>query len=243
MKFQIIPAIDLIRGKCVRLYKGSFEQKTEYAISPVSQAKTFEDEKADLIHVIDLDGARKGKPKNLRTIAKICESVKIPIEVGGGIRKVEDAEKLFEIGVERVILGTLAIEQPDLLVKFLEKFGSEKIVVGLDARKGGLKLATHGWKDATEINVLDFAEKLEKMGVSRIIYTDIARDGTLTFPNFDVNERLVNTTKLKVVASGGVTDIAHLEILRRVGCEGAILGKALYENKISLAEINESFKK
>ncbi|MCF7846379.1 MAG: hypothetical protein K9L85_04020, partial [Candidatus Peribacteraceae bacterium] len=170
----------------------------------------------------------------------ICESVKIPIEVGGGVRRIEDAEKLFELGVERVILGTTAIEQPEMLQEFLKKFGAEKIVVGLDAREGGLKLATRGWEGKTELDVLDFAEKLESAGVQRIIYTDIARDGTLTFPNFDVNERLINTTKLKVIASGGVTDLAHLEILRKIGCEGAILGKALYEGKISLAEIKQS---
>ncbi|MFA6458356.1 MAG: 1-(5-phosphoribosyl)-5-[(5-phosphoribosylamino)methylideneamino]imidazole-4-carboxamide isomerase [Patescibacteria group bacterium] len=240
MSFQIIPAIDLIHGRCVRLYKGSFEQKTEYEISPSEQARVFENEGGDRIHVVDLDGARKGEPINLRTIAKICASVKIPIEVGGGVRKIEDAEKLFAIGVDRVILGTLAVEQPELLAEFLQKFGSEKIVVGLDARKDGTKLATRGWESATEIDVLDFAEKLVNLGVARIIYTDIARDGTLTFPNFDMNERLVKTTKLKVIASGGVTDLAHLEILRKIGCEGAILGKALYEDKISVSEIKQS---
>jgi phosphoribosylformimino-5-aminoimidazole carboxamide ribotide isomerase len=210
-------------------------------MSPAGQAKFFEEERADRIHIVDLDGARAGEPRNLRTIAQICGSVKIPIEVGGGIREIADAEKLFEVGVDRIILGTLAVENPELLEKFLAKFGAGKIVVGLDARESGLKLATRGWEGKTEIDVLNFAEKLEKIGISRIIYTDIARDGTLTFPNFDVNERLVATTKLKVIASGGVTDIAHLEILRRVGCEGAILGKALYENKISLAEIKNKF--
>lgn len=240
MSFQIIPAIDLIHGRCVRLYKGSFEQKTEYEISPSEQARVFESEGGDRIHVVDLDGARKGEPINLRTIAKICGSVKIPIEVGGGVRKIEDAEKLFAIGVDRIILGTLAVEQPELLAEFLQKFGSEKVVVGLDARKDGTKLATRGWEGTTEIDVLDFAEKLVNLGVSRIIYTDIARDGTLTFPNFDMNERLVKTTNLKIIASGGVTDIAHLKILRKIGCEGAILGKALYENKISLEEIKIS---
>ena len=241
MKFEIIPAIDLMHGKCVRLYKGSFDQKTEYFISPAEQAHIFEDEGADRIHVVDLDGARAGEPKNLKTIEKICSSVAIPIEVGGGIRSIDSAEELFTVGVERIILGTLAIEQPELLKEFLEKFGAEKIVVGLDAREGGMKLATRGWEGETEINVLDFAEKLETLGVTRIIYTDIARDGTLTFPNFDVNERLLQTTKLKVIASGGITDIAHLEILQKIGCEGAILGKALYENKISLSEIREEF--
>ncbi|MFH1545935.1 MAG: 1-(5-phosphoribosyl)-5-[(5-phosphoribosylamino)methylideneamino]imidazole-4-carboxamide isomerase [Patescibacteria group bacterium] len=242
MNFQIIPAIDLMHGKCVRLYKGSFDQKTEYFTSPAEQAKIFEDEGADLIHVVDLDGAKAGESRNLRTIAKICESVKIPIEAGGGIRSLESAQKLFEVGVKRIILGTIAIEQPELLKEFLARFGNEKIVVGLDARKGGLKLATRGWKGETDLDVIDFAEELEKIGVKRIIYTDIARDGTLTFPNFDVNERLVNTTNLKIIASGGVTDIEHLRILKRVGCEGAILGKALYENEISLAEIKMNLK-
>ena len=226
-----------MRGKCVRLYKGEYSQKTEYFISPAEQAKIFENEGADLIHVVDLDGAKAGEPKNLRTIAKICESVKIPVEAGGGIRSLESADKLFDVGVKRIILGTIAIERSELLKEFLAKFGAKKIVVGLDAREGGMKLATHGWKEKTNLDVIDFAEELEKMGVRRIIYTDIARDGTLTFPNFDVNERLVNTTNLKVIASGGVTDIEHLRILKRVGCEGAILGKALYENEISVAEI------
>jgi len=237
MSFQIIPAIDLIRGKCVRLYKGEYKQKTEYHTSPPTQAQLFEADGGDLIHIVDLDGARKGSPQNLRTIAKIRASVEIPLEVGGGIRSLADAQSLFDIGVDRVILGTLAIEQPELLTEFLSKFGGEKIVVGLDARENGTKLATHGWESKTDLDVIDFAEKLEQLGVKRIIYTDIARDGTLTFPNFDINERLVNTTKLKVIASGGVTDIEHLRILKRIGCEGAILGKALYENEIYLEEI------
>lgn len=239
MSFQIIPAIDLIKGKCVRLYKGSYEQKTEYFISPPEQARLFEEEGADLLHVVDLDGAKVGKPKNLKTIEKIRGSTEIPIEVGGGIRSIKDAEKLFALGVDRIILGTVAVEKPKLLEEFLKKFGAEKVVVGLDAREHGTLLATRGWQEETNLDVIDFAEELKRKGVKRIIYTDIARDGTLTFPNFDMNERLINTTKLKVVASGGVTDIAHLRILKRVGCEGAILGKALYENEISVKEIKE----
>lgn len=240
MSFQIIPAIDLIHGRCVRLYKGEYSQKTEYSVSPAAQAKFFEEEGGDLLHIVDLDGARKGKPSNLKTIAKIRESISIPVEVGGGIRSVEHAQQLFDVGVDRIILGTLAIEEPDVLKEFLDTFGAEKIVVGLDAREHGMKLAVRGWEEKTNIDVIDFAEKLEDMGVQRIIYTDIARDGTLTFPNFDVNERLINTTNLKVVASGGVTDIEHVRILRRIGCEGAILGKALYEQEITLEEIKSS---
>ncbi len=225
------------------LYKGSFEQKTDYSVSPAAAARNFEDEGATRILITDLDGAKKGEPQNLRTIAKICESVKVAVDVGGGVRKIEDAEKLFEIGVDRVILGTIAIENLELLKEFLVKFGSEKIVASLAAREGGVKLATRDWQEKTDLDVLDFAEKLEKIGVSRIIYTDIARDGTLTFPNFDIAERLINITKLKILASGGITDLAHLEILRKVGCEGAIIGKALFENEISLEEIFNSLKK
>ena len=152
MKFQIIPAIDLMHGKCVRLYKGEYSQKTEYSTSPAAQAKIFEDEGADLIHVVDLDGAQAGELRNLRTITKICECVKIPVETGGGIRSLESAKKLFEAGVRRIILGTVAIEQPELLEKFLAKFGVEKIIVGLDAREGGMKLATRGWEGKTDLD-------------------------------------------------------------------------------------------
>lgn len=226
----------------MRLYKGSFDQKTEYSVSPSAQAGFFESEGADGIHVVDLDGARVGHPKNLRTIEKICAKVKIPVEVGGGVRTLASAEKLFAVGVARIIVGTIAVEKPKLLAKLLEKFGPEKVIVGLDAQKSGTQIATHGWETKTALSTLDFAEQLEASGVQRVIFTDIARDGTLTFPNFDVNERLVQTTNLKVVASGGVTDIAHLQILRRIGCEGAIIGKALYENELSVAEIKDSLK-
>ena len=239
MHFQVLPAIDLISGRCVRLYKGSYNQKTEYSVSPSDQAKFFESEGADILHIVDLDGARKGTTSNLKTIAKIRKSITIPIEVGGGIRNLEMAKQLFEIGIDRIIIGTAAVENPDLLKDLLKKYGAEKIVVGIDGRKSGMQIAIRGWKGKTELDTLDFAENLETLGVKRVIFTDIARDGTLTFPNFDVNERLINTTSLKVVAAGGVTKISHIKTLREIGCEGAILGKALYENKISVAEIKK----
>lgn len=240
MSFQIIPAIDLMRGKCVRLYKGSYEQKTEYSVTPQNQAEIFEQEGADVLHIVDLDGAKVGRPINISVVKKIRERISIPIEVGGGIRSVETAEKFFAVGANRVILGTAAVENPKLLEKLLIKFGPEKIIVGLDARKKGTRIATRGWKSQTEIDTLDFAEKLEKMGITRIIFTDISRDGTLTFPNFDINERLIKITNLHIIASGGIAEIEHLKILRRIGCEGAILGKALYEHKLSIEEIKKS---
>lgn len=242
INFQIIPAIDLIDGKCVRLYKGSYDQKTEYYTSPVRQAEIFEEEGADLIHIVDLDGAKSGEPENLKTIKKIREAVSLPLEVGGGIRSLESAEALFGAGINRIIVGTAAVENQKFLEELLQKYGAEKIIVGLDARESGSKIATRGWQEKTTLDVIDFAEKLEKLGVIRIIYTDISRDGTLTFPNFDMNERLVHTTKLKVIASGGVTELIHLQTLARIGCEGAILGKALYEGELSVREIKTQLK-
>jgi phosphoribosylformimino-5-aminoimidazole carboxamide ribotide isomerase len=237
--FQIWPAIDLIKGRCVRLYKGSFEQKTEYFIRPIDQARIFENEGATGIHIVDLDGARQGQPKNLKTIAAIIQAVSLPIEVGGGIRSLESATELFALGVSRLIIGTQAIEEPEFLDQLIKKFGAEKIVVSIDARKSGTKIVTRGWLSNTELDTLDFAESLEQRGVQRIIFTDIARDGTLTYPNFDMAERLINTTNLKVIIAGGVSKIEQIKILQDIGCEGAILGKAIYENEISVFETTQ----
>ncbi len=240
MNFQILPAIDLIGGHCVRLYKGSYDQVTQYSKAPQNQAKIFEREGADTLHIVDLDGAKSGNLENLKAIEKIRQHVAIPIEVGGGIRSLESAETLFGIGVDRIIIGTAAVEDTALLATLLEKYGAEKIIVGLDARESGTKIAIHGWKGKTELNTLDFAEDLEQQGITRVIFTDIARDGTLTFPNFDLNERLVNTTKLKIIASGGVSEIEHIKMLHKIGCEGVIIGKALYESELSVASIKQA---
>lgn len=237
MAFQILPAIDLIDGRCVRLYKGSYDQVTEYAKSPWNQAEIFEHEGGDVLHVVDLDGAKTGEPTNLPTIKKIREHVKMPIEVGGGIRSRDAAARLFTVGVNRVIVGTAAVEQPELLQELLKEFGSEKIVVGLDARESGTKIATRGWETKTELDVVDFALELKERGVTRIAYTDIARDGTLTYPNFEMLERLVQMTGIAVIASGGVTKLEHIALLKKIGCEGAILGKALYEHHLTVTEI------
>ncbi|MDD3067197.1 MAG: 1-(5-phosphoribosyl)-5-[(5-phosphoribosylamino)methylideneamino]imidazole-4-carboxamide isomerase, partial [Candidatus Gracilibacteria bacterium] len=227
MNFQILPAINLHKGKVVQLYKGSREQMEFYPQSPVAYAEAFAEEGGDFLHIVDLDGVSEGKPAQLKTIGKIVKSVKIPIQVGGGIREISQVEELFALGVARVVVGTQAIETPAFVEELLKKFGEEKIVISLAARESGEKIATRGWENRTEINVIDFAESLEKLGVERITYTDIARDGTLTFPDFDVVERLRNTTKLKILAGGGVTEIQHVVMLKQLGCEGVIIGKAL----------------
>jgi phosphoribosylformimino-5-aminoimidazole carboxamide ribotide isomerase len=225
----------------VQLYKGSRQQMEFYPQSPAAYAEEFAEASGDLLHIVDLDGASEAHPAQLKTLGKIVKSVKIPTEVGGGIREISHAEELFALGVARIVIGTAAIENPKLLVELLKKFGKEKIVVSLAARESGEKLANHGWENRSEVNVIDFAENLEKLGVERITYTDIARDGTLTFPNFDVVERLRNTTKLKILASGGIAEIQHIEMLRQLGCEGVIIGKALYERKLDFETLKRDF--
>lgn len=213
---------------------------TEYERAPWNQAADFAHDGATYLHVVDLDGARDGASTNLHTIQKICEHVSIPVEVGGGIRSRETAEQLFAVGVARIILGTSAVEDPALLDMLLSTYGPEKIVVGLDARESGTKIATRGWETKTDLDVVDFAKTLATRGITRIIYTDIARDGTLTFPNFEMMEKLILETKLHVIASGGVSQIEHLKILRSIGAEGAILGKALYERQLLLPDAVKS---
>jgi len=237
----LLPAIDIMNGKCVRLYRGRFEQVTTYNEYPLDMARFFVKEGADFLHIVDLDGAREGEIKNFKTIHQICKAISIPIEVGGGIRHKKDIAKILDAGVSRVILGTAAVEDLKWLKKVLQKFDAKKIVIGLDVH--GDKVATHGWEKASEIDVFDFAKELEDLGVKRIIYTDISRDGTLTSPNFELGEKLIQLTDLKIIASGGVTTFKHLEILRDMGIEGAIIGKALYEGKINLAEVKKKLEK
>jgi phosphoribosylformimino-5-aminoimidazole carboxamide ribotide isomerase len=242
MNFQILPALNLHKGKVVQLYKGSRQQMEFYPNSPHAEAEAFAEEGGDFLHIVDLDGVNENKPAQLKTIAKIVKTVKIPIQVGGGIREISHAEELFALGVKRIVVGTAAIVKTAFVEELLKKFGKEKIVISLAARENGEKLAVNGWENRTEVNVIDFAEQLEKLGVERITYTDIARDGTLTFPNFDIVERLRNITKLKILAGGGITEIQHVVMLRDLGCEGVIIGKALYEGKLALNEIKTNLR-
>lgn len=234
---DIIPAIDIIDGKCVRLFKGDYNEKKIYHSSPADQAKIFEDQGADVIHVVDLDGAKAKTLVNRESIEAIRKRVSVPIEVGGGIRDIESARSLFDIGVDRVILGTIAVENPELVQSLIREFGVEKIVLGIDAKQG--KVAVNGWEESTELEMIDFAEKMvNDYGVKWIIYTDIFRDGTLTHPNFDDYDRLVNVLPdAHIIASGGVSKVSHIDTLRDIGVAGVIIGKALYERKFRLTDI------
>lgn len=237
MNFEIWPALDLIDGKVVRLYKGSFAQKTEYPVQPTAQAQFFAKTGATGLHVVDLTGAKLGKPQNFKTLQKICQAVEIPVELGGGIRTLATAEKVFAAGVQRIIVATAVIERPKFLTELMQKFGPAKIVVGIDARQFGTKIATHGWLQKGNLDTLDFAKHLAAQGVKNVIFTDIARDGTLTYPNFEMAEKLVQIPNLKILVAGGVTQKEHVQSLKKIGCAGVVLGKALYEGKTSVQDL------
>jgi phosphoribosylformimino-5-aminoimidazole carboxamide ribotide isomerase len=229
----IIPAIDIKNGKCVRLTQGKFDEVTIYSDNPAQVAKVFENDGAKMIHVIDLDGAKTGKPANLNTIKNIIKSVSIPIQVGGGIRTPETVKILLAAGVSRIILGTIALEDEEKLKKILKKFAS-KIAVALDTKNG--KLMEQGWLKNSDKNTLITALRLEGMGVKKFIYTDVIKDGTLTEPNYKEIANLVKNISVPIIASGGISNINSLKQLKTIGVEGVIIGKALYEGKIDLKE-------
>lgn len=229
----IIPAIDIKNGKCVRLTQGKFDEVKIYSDDPVKIAQKFEQTGAQMIHVVDLDGAKTGKPLNLKTIKRIAVSISIPIEVGGGIRTENSAEILLNAGVSRVIVGTIALENKKLLEELLNKFG-QKIVVALDTKNGNL--VTKGWQNSAMQNYIEVALELEKTGVKRFIYTDVLNDGMLSQPNFSEIKKLLNKISVPAVVGGGVTTIEDVIKIKKLGAEGVIIGKAIYEGKISLAE-------
>jgi len=237
-KITILPAIDLRGGKCVRLLKGDYNQETIYSDSPAEQAKKWEDGGAEIIHLVDLDGAKGGSPENLDAIKAITSAVSIPCELGGGIRTIETAQQVLDAGVARVILGTVACKQPELVDEMLAKFGPEKVVVGIDAKDG--KASVAGWLDDTGLDALELAANFAKKGVIRFIYTDIATDGMLTGPNLEAQAELCDKVPgCQVIASGGIAcpdDIANLANLGKANLEGVIIGKALYDQKATLEE-------
>ncbi|MBU0467462.1 MAG: 1-(5-phosphoribosyl)-5-[(5-phosphoribosylamino)methylideneamino]imidazole-4-carboxamide isomerase [Candidatus Omnitrophica bacterium] len=232
----IFPAIDIKGGNVVRLLQGNFDEVTEYSSAPIATAKIWENKGAEYIHIVDLDGAQRGEPKNIDIIIKIAQTIGIPVEVGGGIRTKEDIEKLINGGVQRVILGTKVIKDREFLKEILAQWG-DKIAISLDCKDGLLTLK--GWIETTNIKAIDFVKQLEDLGLKCIIYTDIARDGMLTGPNLKSLEELLDATNIPVIASGGIScieDIKNLKALEKKGILGVITGKALYEGKLDLKE-------
>lgn len=233
---EVIPAIDLLEGRCVRLYQGDYTLSQVFSDNPVEVAKRWEQEGATRLHVVDLDGAKQGKPVNHEAIAAIVNSVSIPVEVGGGLRDRNSIAQLFDLGVRWAIVGTVAVEQPQLVKEFCQEFPG-KIIVGIDARNG--KVATKGWLETSEVIATELAQQMAELGAAAIIYTDILRDGTLEGVNTEALRELATKIEIPVIASGGVSslsDVLSLLALEPVGVNGVIIGRALYTGDISLSE-------
>ena len=235
---EIIPAIDLKSGLCVRLYQGDYQKETVYSDDPVGVALRWQQEGAVSLHLVDLDGAAGGEPGNLDVIKAIAKRVDMLVQAGGGIREMDTAERLLDLGVDRVVLGTAAVQDPDLVEGLVQDLGSDKVVIAVDAREG--RVAIKGWVEGTSVGAMELVQRMESLGVRRFLYTDIARDGTLTEPNFEAIEGLVGCTSHPILASGGISSIAHVLRLAAIGVEGAILGKALYTGDIDLGAAIEA---
>ena len=234
---KIFPAIDIKDKKCVRLIKGDFDNKTEYEISPIEQAGKYNDKGFKNIHIVDLDGALTGNTVNLETIQEIVNKYDLQIEIGGGVRSVESIKKYLEAGVEKVILGSAAIKNKDFLKEACKKF-KNKIALGLDAKEG--KLSAFGWKENLNIKTIDFLKEVNDFGVSRIIYTDINRDGMKISPNFEETINVADISNCPVVISGGVSSISDIKKAKELNnkkIEGIIVGKAIYDGDIKLDDL------
>jgi phosphoribosylformimino-5-aminoimidazole carboxamide ribotide isomerase len=233
---DVIPAIDLLEGRCVRLYQGDYAQSQVFDENPVAVAQQWVEQGATRLHLVDLDGAKAGHPVNQQAIEAIVKAVSVPVQVGGGLRDRRSASDLLSLGVERVILGTVAVEQPALVQQLCQDFPGQ-VVVGIDARNG--KVATRGWLETSEVEAVTLAQQMADLGVAAIIYTDIHRDGTLQGPNYLALRELATAISVPVIASGGVSstsDLLSLLALEPLGVAGVIVGRALYTGDISLKE-------
>jgi phosphoribosylformimino-5-aminoimidazole carboxamide ribotide isomerase len=234
VSFVVIPAVDIRGGRSVRLVQGDFHRETVYAEDPVDVALRWQAEGAERLHVVDLDGARDGSRANADSVRRLLAAVSIPVQVGGGIRALAAAGELLEQGAERVVVGTAAVELMDELADWVEVLGPERLVVGVDAKHG--RVQTRGWLTSSDVEAVALCRALTSMGVRRVLYTDIERDGTLSGPNVSATRELVQASGLRVLASGGVSRIQHLLELAQAGAEGAIVGTALYDGQLSLRE-------
>lgn len=235
---QIYPAIDIRNGKAVRLFKGDFNQETIVNPDVLDQAKTFAAAGTDFIHVVDLDGALEGRATNRDLIASLKSETGLRIQVGGGVRTLDQIADYLDAGIDRVIIGSMAVKNPDFVKQALERFGSQAIVVGIDAKNGFV--ATEGWLETSQVDYLSLAKEMEKIGVRLFVYTDVDRDGTLTGPNFDHYRKLKATlTEADVIASGGIHSMSDLVELAQIGVSGTIVGKAYYSGKVSLDDLQQ----
>jgi phosphoribosylformimino-5-aminoimidazole carboxamide ribotide isomerase len=234
---RIIPAIDIIDGKCVRLEKGDYGTKKIYNENPLEVAKQFEDSGIQYLHLVDLDGARSNKIINYKILEAIASKTKLKIDFGGGLKANADIEIAFESGASQITGGSIAIKNPSLFQEWIKKYGSEKIILGADANNQ--KIAISGWLEESEQDIIPFIQDYQKQGIQYVISTDIAKDGMLNGPSFELYEAILKqTSKLKLIASGGISTFDELPKLKELGCEGVIIGKAIYENRITLKQLS-----
>jgi phosphoribosylformimino-5-aminoimidazole carboxamide ribotide isomerase len=229
----IFPAIDIKDGQAVRLYKGEFSRKEVVSKDIIQTAKDLQSEGAEFLHMVDLDGALKGEQGNLKTVSEILKNINIPVQLGGGIRSLETIDKLLGIGINRVILGTSALNNRSIVVEAVKKYG-KRIVVGIDANNR--KVAVEGWVKVSDVDYIEFAKAIEQLGVGTIIFTDISRDGTLTGPNLEQLEEMNNSVSCDIIASGGIKNVDDIINIRNLGVYGAITGKAIYSGYLDLKE-------
>ena len=233
---EIIPAIDLLDGACVRLHQGDYDQVTRFSDDPVAQALSWQEQGATRLHLVDLDGAKRGEPVNDAAVRAITAALSIPVQLGGGVRSAERADDLLRCGLDRVILGTVAIEQPDLVTDLARRHPG-KVVVGIDANGG--RVATRGWIEQSDVLATDLAKQFSASGIAAIITTDIATDGTLAGPNLEALREMAQASGVPVIASGGIgsmADLLSLLPLEQLGVSGVIVGRALYDGRVDLAE-------
>lgn len=238
---QVYPAIDMKGGKCVRLYQGDYNQETVYGDSPFDMAKKFADEGATWIHLVDLDGAKDGEKIHANEVIRIAKELPVQVQIGGGIRSKEDVSFYLNNGVTRVIIGSLAISNPQLVADLLEQFGGDRIVIGLDAKDG--MVATHGWLETSTQSAIEVGQYFASKGAKHVIFTDIATDGTLQGPNLAANKELAEATGLSIIVSGGISSLEDLREVAKLANDtsvsGVITGKALYNNRFTLTEALE----
>lgn len=234
---KIIPAIDIIDGKCVRLVQGAYESRIQYANNPVEVAKSFEAEGLQFVHIVDLDGAKSRSPKNLKLVERIATTTSLKIDFGGGIQEKIHLSSAFEAGASKVTLGSIAATQRETTLSWLSEFGSERLVLGADCREGLIK--TSGWTEDSGLDVLSFIDEYQKAGFTEVICTDIAKDGMLNGPSIDLYRKIIASSNVKLIASGGVKNESDLLALKGIGCAGAIVGRAIYEGTINLKTLSD----
>jgi phosphoribosylformimino-5-aminoimidazole carboxamide ribotide isomerase len=232
---RLIPAIDIIQGQCVRLSKGDFNTKKVYNLNPLEVAKSFEDNGIKHLHLVDLDGAKSQHIVNYKILESICTKTNLKVDFGGGLKSDDDLRIAFESGAHQITGGSIAVKQPEIFNAWLQDYGSDKIILGADCKDQ--KIATSGWLETSALNVISFIKDYEEKGISYVICTDISKDGMLEGTSNELYEKIINETNVKLIASGGVSNIDDLVQLKALGCEGAIIGKAIYEGKITLKQL------